>query len=101
MPIEESIIKFSKEEINKQVDKICQSGELVSKNLLCQLLKYLVNETLAGRQDNLKGYTIGVDVFNKEDDFDAEHDPLHDPSILILQAVGSAVSGIDDNIGII
>jgi len=71
-----SDIKFSSEEIYTQVDKICQSGELDSKKLLCRLFKYLIDETIAGREDRLKGYTIGVDVFNKNEDFDPEQDPL-------------------------
>ena len=40
------------------------------------LLRYLVDETLAGRGDRLKGYTIGVDVFEKPPDFDPNADAL-------------------------
>ena len=69
-------MKIPKEEIYKQVDKICQSPELITKSLLCQLLRYIVNETIAGREDKIKGYTIGVEVFNKEKNFDPEQDPL-------------------------
>jgi TolB-like protein len=39
------------------------------------LFKYLVDETLAGREDKLKGYTIAIEVFNKENDFDADQNP--------------------------
>ncbi len=35
-------------------------------------LEYIVRETLAGNSDRLKGYTIGLEVFNRQDDFDAE-----------------------------
>lgn len=45
------------------------------------LLKYLVAEALAGRAEGLKGYTIGVDVFNRGADFD----PISD-SIVRVQA---------------
>ena len=76
MPKIKSDIKFTSEEICTQVDKICQSSELETKNLLCKLFRYLVNESIAGREDDIKGYTIGVDVFNKNEDFDPERDPL-------------------------
>ena len=76
MPIGNPDIKISSEEIYNQVDKICQSSELITKSLLCQLLRYIVNETIAGREENIKGYTIGVEIFNKEKNFDPEQDPL-------------------------
>ena len=39
-------------------------------------LRFVVEETLAGRSDRLKGYTIGVQVFERPEDFDAQSDPL-------------------------
>jgi TolB-like protein len=39
-------------------------------------LRFVVEETLAGRGDRLKGYTIAVEVFQKPDTFDAQSDPL-------------------------
>jgi TolB-like protein len=39
-------------------------------------LRFVVEETLAGRGDRLKGYTIGVEVFGRSKDFDAQTDPL-------------------------
>ena len=40
-------------------------------------LTYVVEETLAGRADRLKGYTIAVEVFRRPAaDFDAQSDPL-------------------------
>jgi adenylate cyclase len=39
-------------------------------------LRFVVEETLAGRGDRLKGYTIAVEVFAKPETFDAQSDPL-------------------------
>ncbi|MBI1237722.1 MAG: hypothetical protein GC199_00105 [Alphaproteobacteria bacterium] len=39
-------------------------------------LEFVVEETLAGRADTLKGYTIGTAVFERGDDFDANSDPI-------------------------
>jgi adenylate cyclase len=39
-------------------------------------LRYVVEQTLAGQGDRLKGYTIAVEVFGRPPDFDAQTDPL-------------------------
>jgi adenylate cyclase len=41
-----------------------------------RFLSYVVEETLAGRSDRIKAYTIAVDVFNRDRSFDAASDPL-------------------------
>lgn len=41
---------------------------------LTRLLRFLVDETLAGRGDALKGYTIAVEGLGRPDDFDAKSD---------------------------
>ncbi len=69
-------ITIPPEIIREQVERLCLSNELHAKHLLCRLLRFLVEETLAGREDKLKGYTIGVELFNKEGDFDAVQDPM-------------------------
>lgn len=39
-------------------------------------LRYIVDETLAGRAERLKGYSIGVSVLGRSEDFDATSDPV-------------------------
>ena len=41
-----------------------------------RFLSHVVNETLAGRSDALKGYALGIDVFDKPDDFDPTLDTI-------------------------
>jgi len=41
-----------------------------------RFLKYVVNETLAGHDDRLKGYSIGVEVFDRPPDFDPAIDAI-------------------------
>jgi TolB-like protein len=62
--------------IIRQVEKICRSNEFRSKRLLCEFLSYVVSEDLAGRGSEIKGYSIGVDVFGKDVDFDPGEDAL-------------------------
>ncbi len=63
-------------EINKQIEKLCASEEFKSKLLICKLLRYLIKETIEGREDKLKGFTIAIEVFNKDHHFDSDKDPL-------------------------
>ena len=62
--------------IIKQVEKICSSNDFKTKELLCRFLSYIVSEYLAGREQNLKGYSIGIDVFNRGENFDPGQDAL-------------------------
>jgi len=59
-----------------QVEKICKSEELAPKKLLCDFLSYIVSEYLAGRAEHIKGYSIAIDVFGREFDFDPGQDAL-------------------------
>jgi len=63
-------------EILEQVERICSNSEFKSKKLICRFLRFIVKESLEGRGELLKGYTIGVSVLGKGDDFDPEQDSL-------------------------
>ena len=67
---------FDEDALIRQVEKICESPEFQSKPVLCRFLSYIVSETLAGRGDRIKAFTIGVDVFGRDDDFDPGQDTL-------------------------
>jgi adenylate cyclase len=41
-----------------------------------RFLEYIVEETLAGRADRLKGVTIAIDVFGRDATIDPQHDPV-------------------------
>ena len=43
---------------------------------LSKLLRYVVEETLAGRADRLKEYTLGVDVFDRGEAFSPKADTI-------------------------
>jgi adenylate cyclase len=60
----------------RHVEKICASPEFCSKQVLCRFLSYIISETLAGREDDIKAFSIGVDVFNKDENFDPGQDTL-------------------------
>jgi hypothetical protein len=41
-----------------------------------RFLEYIVEETLAGRADRLKGLSIAIDVFGRDATIDPQHDPV-------------------------
>ncbi|MBO9576924.1 MAG: hypothetical protein J7494_14430 [Sphingobium sp.] len=66
----------SRQDVERQLRLVLASAEFESSPKLSELLYYLVTETLAGNADRLKGYTIGVDVFDRQPDFDQGVDAI-------------------------
>jgi len=62
--------------ILQEVEKICTSSEFTAKDRSCQLLRYLIDETLNNRGDQLKQYNIGRAVFGRDKDFNPDMDPM-------------------------
>ena len=68
--------KIPDAEVYQSLDKICSGDEFSAKDKTCRLLRFLVDETLAGRGENLKQYTIGTTVFDRLKSFNSELDPV-------------------------
>ncbi|MDQ8699012.1 hypothetical protein [Hyphomicrobium sp. LHD-15] len=62
--------------IEEQLEAIFASEAFSSAPKMRSLLRYLVDATLAGDVDRLKGYAIGVDVFERGEAFDPGTDPI-------------------------
>ena len=67
------------EAVRAQLEKILSSDAFKSSEKLSKFLRYIVEETLTGRADQLKAYTIAVEVFGCEANFD----PLTNPAIRV------------------
>lgn len=65
-----------KEVVEKQLTRIIGSRQFRNAPRLCRFLSYVVQEGIAGRPDRLKGYTIGLEVFDKPEDFDPQTDTI-------------------------
>jgi TolB-like protein len=63
-------------EVRSELQRILASELFKQASRSSEFLKFVVERTLAGDRDRLKGYTIAIDVFNRPDDFDALSDPL-------------------------
>ena len=57
----------SSDQIREQFERILADPSLQASARRRALLRYLVEETLAGRSDRLKGYTIALAVFGRDD----------------------------------
>jgi TolB-like protein len=66
----------SPEECRAALERILGSRVFEQAGRASEFLRFVVEETLAGRGDRLKGYTIAVEVFEKPETFDAQSDPL-------------------------
>lgn len=62
-------------EISAQLELIINSKEFASSDRLKSFLVYVVEETLAGRGEQIKAYNVGVDVFDLGMKFDSALNP--------------------------
>jgi len=56
--------------VRDQLGRILASGPFLHSKRRQRFLEYIVSETLAGRGERLKGYSIATEVFDRPDDFD-------------------------------
>jgi adenylate cyclase len=64
------------DEIRAQLARIIAGAAFEVSERARAFLRYVVEETLAGRTDRLKAYTIGVAVFERDEGFDSQADPV-------------------------
>jgi hypothetical protein len=63
-------------EIKAALDTILRSDTFARSERSRELLRYLVEKELAGESDRLKGFSIAMDVFGREDNFDPSTDAV-------------------------
>lgn len=60
----------------ENLEKICNDKLFKDTTRMKRFLSYVVKETLAERQGRLKGYAIGLEVFDRPEDFDPQADTI-------------------------
>jgi adenylate cyclase len=65
-----------REQILSEVERIHASNAFDASERNRAFLRYVVEETLAGRAEYIKGYTVARDVFHRDSDFDPQLDPV-------------------------
>ena len=68
--------QWSDEAIRTQLGRILGHEEFHATEKMRAFLRFVVEETLAGREHTLKGSTIATEVFGRDLDFDPAHDPV-------------------------
>ena len=67
---------FRPQAIRDQLERILQSVEFKASDKKKQFLGFVIDEALAGRSSQLKGYTIAVSVYGRPEGFDPQVDPI-------------------------
>jgi adenylate cyclase len=62
--------------IREQLDRIIKSGSFMQSRRRQRFLQFIVNETVAGRGERLKGYNLALEVFDRPETFDPVVDPV-------------------------
>ena len=62
--------------IRQELERILASPAFQRSAGLRTFLRFIVEETLAGRSEEIKGYTVGTQVLGRKADFDANKDPI-------------------------
>jgi TolB-like protein len=68
--------QFSDDLILEQLQKIFLCSSFSVSDILRKFLNYIIQETLAGRSNTIKEYTIAVNVLNKPVSFKPQHDAI-------------------------
>ncbi len=64
------------QQVRRQLERILASVSFQQVDRLRRFLSFVVLEAIAGREDELKEYVVGVQVFGKETSFDPRADPV-------------------------
>lgn len=62
--------------IRAQLERILGHPEFHATEKMRDFLRFVVEQTLAGNDRQLKGFTIATEVFGRDEDFDAAQDPV-------------------------
>jgi adenylate cyclase len=62
--------------IRAALERVVASSHLNQSPQLASFLRFVVEETLAGRSDRIKAYSIAADALGRDSSFDADNDPI-------------------------
>jgi hypothetical protein len=62
--------------VRSQLEKIVSDARFTASKRYPYLFRYIVEQTLAGNEDDLKERTLGIEVFHRPPDYDTNADPV-------------------------
>ena len=63
-------------DVRAELDRILASKGFTSAGRISKLLRHVVNKTLAGATDQLKEYSVGIEVFERDEKYDPRLDSI-------------------------
>ena len=63
-------------DVRAELDRILASKGFATAGRLSKLLRYVVDKTLAGETDQLKEYSVGIEVFERDEKYDPRLDSI-------------------------
>ncbi len=66
----------NQQQINEQLNRILSNDEFERSPKISKFLNFVVSETLAGKKNYIKAHTVAISVFDKDEKFDPQLDPL-------------------------
>lgn len=66
----------TQDEIRRQLDRIVANAAFETSQRNRNFLRYVVEETLLGRAERIKAYSVATVVFQRDADFDPQTDPI-------------------------
>ncbi|OUS04116.1 hypothetical protein A9Q96_14215 [Rhodobacterales bacterium 52_120_T64] len=67
---------YSSDAVRSVLENILASRQFASSPQVSATLRYVVDETLDGRSDRIKAYSIAIDVLKKTEEFDPSANPI-------------------------
>ncbi len=68
--------EYTSEAIRSVLENILVSPQFATSPQVSVTLRYVIEETLEGRSDRIKAYSIAIDVLNKPEEFDPSANPI-------------------------
>jgi hypothetical protein len=68
--------EFNRSEVMQQLERIVDSKHFRNSKRYPSFLRFVVEQTLAGKTEELKERTLGTDVFGRRNDYDTNADPI-------------------------
>jgi hypothetical protein len=63
-------------DVRAELEQIVTGATFAQSDRLVSFLRFIVNETLAGRADHIKESVVGVEIFGRQPGYDPKGDPI-------------------------
>lgn len=73
---DDGTIEVTADDVRSGLERIVASPDFVASDRARRFLRFVVEETLAGRADRIKAFSVAVEVFGRDESFDPQNDPV-------------------------